>query len=86
MEVSLITTRKNQLRVHLADLGHPVVGDKKYGAKTDPIKRLALHASQLVLAQSYHWSSAGLQRPHAANSIACLPWNNPPARRPNQPL
>ena len=50
VEVSLITTRKNQLRVHLADLGHPVVGDKKYGAKTDPIKRLALHASQLVLA------------------------------------
>jgi len=49
VEVSLITTRKNQLRVHLADLGHPVVGDKKYGAKTDPIKRLALHASQLVL-------------------------------------
>lgn len=49
VELTPITARKNQLRVHLADLGHPVVGDKKYGAKTDPIKRLALHASQLVL-------------------------------------
>ena len=49
VELTPITARKNQFRVHLADLGHPVVGDKKYGAKSDPIKRLALHASQLVL-------------------------------------
>jgi 23S rRNA pseudouridine1911/1915/1917 synthase len=48
VEVQLITARKNQLRVHLADLGHPVAGDKKYGAKTDPIKRLAMHASFLA--------------------------------------
>lgn len=48
VEVELITTRKNQLRVHLADLGHPVVGDKKYGAQTDPIKRMAVHASFLA--------------------------------------
>jgi len=47
VEVSLATARKNQLRVHLADLGHPVVGDKKYGSKEDPIKRLAVHASLL---------------------------------------
>jgi RluA family pseudouridine synthase len=44
LEVTLVTGRKNQIRVHLADLGHPVVGDKKYGAKTDPIKRLALQS------------------------------------------
>lgn len=48
VEVDLITTRKNQLRVHLAELGHPVAGDKKYGAKTDPLKRMALHASMLA--------------------------------------
>ncbi|MGD9949387.1 MAG: pseudouridine synthase [Desulfobulbus sp.] len=48
LEVTLITARKNQLRVHLADMGHPVVGDKKYGAKTDPIKRMAVHASLLT--------------------------------------
>lgn len=44
LEVTLVTGRKNQIRVHLADLGHPVAGDKKYGAKTDPIKRLALQS------------------------------------------
>ncbi|HUL00991.1 MAG TPA: RluA family pseudouridine synthase [Nitrospirota bacterium] len=44
LEVVLITGRKNQIRVHLADIGHPVVGDAKYG-KTDKVyKRLALHA------------------------------------------
>ena len=44
LEVTLLTGRKNQIRVHLADIGHPVAGDKKYGAKTDPIKRLALQS------------------------------------------
>jgi RluA family pseudouridine synthase len=48
VEVTLITARKNQLRVHLADMGHPVVGDKKYGAQTDPLKRMAVHASFLA--------------------------------------
>ena len=47
MEVSLDTGRKNQIRVHMKDLGHPIVGDKKYGAKTSPIHRLALHAATL---------------------------------------
>ena len=48
LEVTLVTGRKNQIRVHLADLGHPVVGDKKYGAKTDPIRRLALQSCFLA--------------------------------------
>ena len=47
-EFSLESGRKNQIRVHAADLGHPVAGDKKYGAETDPIRRLALHAATLV--------------------------------------
>ena len=47
-EFSLETGRKNQIRVHAASLGHPVAGDEKYGAETDPIKRLALHAATLV--------------------------------------
>jgi len=49
LDISLETGRKNQIRVHMKDIGHPVAGDKKYGAKTDPIKRLALHASALTL-------------------------------------
>ncbi|MCE5311970.1 MAG: RluA family pseudouridine synthase [Nitrospiraceae bacterium] len=44
LEIDLETGRKNQIRVQLADLGHPVAGDKKYGAKTNPFRRLALHA------------------------------------------
>lgn len=44
LKVNLETGRKNQIRVHAKDIGHSVVGDEKYGAKTDPIKRLGLHA------------------------------------------
>jgi 23S rRNA pseudouridine1911/1915/1917 synthase len=44
LKVDLETGRKNQIRVHLKDIGHPVVGDKKYGSVTDPIGRLGLHA------------------------------------------
>ena len=47
-EFSLESGRKNQIRVHAADIGHPVAGDEKYGAETDPIRRLALHAATLV--------------------------------------
>ena len=45
VEFSLQTGRKNQIRVHAASLEHPVAGDEKYGAQTDPVKRLALHAN-----------------------------------------
>ncbi len=48
LKMSLRTGRKNQIRVHLQDIGHPIVGDKKYGSKVNPISRLGLHA--LVLA------------------------------------
>lgn len=44
VDVLIDTGRKNQIRVHLGSLGHKIVGDKKYQAKTDPIKRLGLHA------------------------------------------
>jgi 23S rRNA pseudouridine1911/1915/1917 synthase len=47
LEVALATGRKNQIRVHLQDMGHSIAGDKKYGAVTDPLRRLALHAGIL---------------------------------------
>lgn len=47
LEVELETGRKNQIRAHMEDIGHPVVGDKKYGAATKPIGRLGLHARVL---------------------------------------
>ncbi len=50
VEFSLDTGRKNQIRVHANDMGHPIVGDRKYGAKASPIGRLALHARTLRFA------------------------------------
>ncbi len=47
LEVELDTGRKNQIRVHMKDLGHPIAGDRKYGAEPSPIHRLALHARTL---------------------------------------
>ncbi len=47
LEIQLETGRKNQIRVHMQDMGHPIVGDKKYGSKIDPIRRLGLHAKTL---------------------------------------
>ena len=44
VEFKLETGRKNQIRVHAADMGHPVCGDVKYGNGDDPLHRLCLHA------------------------------------------
>ena len=51
VEYKLETGRKNQIRVHTADLGHPVCGDVKYGNGDDPLHRLCLHAYMLCF---YH--------------------------------
>ncbi|MDQ8196852.1 RluA family pseudouridine synthase [Pelagicoccus enzymogenes] len=47
LSVQLKTGKKNQIRAQLAAIGHPVAGDAKYGAQSNPIGRLALHASRL---------------------------------------
>ena len=47
VQFKLETGRKNQIRVHSAWIGHPIAGDKKYGALTNPFGRLALHATGL---------------------------------------
>lgn len=44
LEIHLLTGRKHQIRVHLSEKGHPVVGDRKYGKGNDPYGTLALHA------------------------------------------
>lgn len=47
LQVFIDTGRRNQIRVHLSERGYPIVGDKKYRCKTNPIKRLCLHANIL---------------------------------------
>lgn len=48
LELRLETGRKNQIRVHMKDIGHSIAGDKKYGAATNPLGRLGLHAHILA--------------------------------------
>lgn len=48
VQVQLETGRKNQIRVHMQDIGHPIVGDDKYGSTINPIQRLGLHAHVLA--------------------------------------
>ncbi len=47
LEATLETERKNQVRVHLKSIGHPIIGDKKYESKQNPLNRTALHLRQL---------------------------------------
>ena len=48
VELRLVTGRRAQIRAQLAEAGHPIVGDARYGSRTDPIGRLALHATRLA--------------------------------------
>ena len=49
LKIELETGRKNQIRVHMQSIGHPIVGDKKYGSQESPIGRIGLHAAVLGL-------------------------------------
>ncbi len=53
LEIDLLTGRKNQIRVHFAEKGCPVAGDKKYGEKIKGIKRLTLHAASITILHPY---------------------------------
>lgn len=49
LKIHILTGRKNQIRVHMKEIGHPIVGDTKYGFKTNVSKRMLLHANKLEL-------------------------------------
>lgn len=53
VDVDIETGRKNQIRVHMSGMGCPIAGDKKYGAATNPVHRLCLHANKLVIVHPY---------------------------------
>jgi 23S rRNA pseudouridine1911/1915/1917 synthase len=47
VELSLVTGRRGQIRAQLAELGHPIVGDRAFGSRRDPLRRVCLHATHL---------------------------------------
>ena len=53
LKINLLTGRKNQIRVHMADEGHPVVGDDKYGKTTPGFKHLALHSFSIEFSHPF---------------------------------
>lgn len=53
LAVDIATGRKNQIRVHLSDLKHPILGDRKYNATRNPLNRMALHAYRLKLVNPF---------------------------------
>ncbi len=59
LEIRLATGRKNQIRVHMQQIGHSIAGDKKYGARSNPLGRLGLHAHILAF---YHPVSREIMR------------------------
>ncbi|MCX4248780.1 MAG: RNA pseudouridine synthase [Bacilli bacterium] len=49
LKINIKTGRKNQIRVAMQGINHPIIGDKKYGSKKNPLRRICLHASRLVI-------------------------------------
>ena len=72
VECVLETGRKNQIRVHMADLGHSVVGDAKYGSENDPMRRLGLHAYMLCFIHPVTGKRLRFETPVPACFEKCL--------------
>lgn len=70
IRVKLKTGKKNQIRAQMSAMGHPVAGDAKYGATTNPIGRLCLHASSLSIAhpKTKQWLTFQAPLPSGMNS------------------
>ncbi|HBO96533.1 MAG TPA: RNA pseudouridine synthase [Candidatus Omnitrophica bacterium] len=81
LKVDLLTGRKNQIRVHLADLGHPVVGDDKYGKSDPPHKRLALHSQSVSFTHPFNGKRLTFTAPVPEYFTRLIgPWT-PPAEK-----
>ena len=70
LEVELETGRKNQIRVHMQDIGHPIVGDKKYGSENSPIGRLGLHARILAFIHPMSLDEVKIETPVPRNFLS----------------
>ena len=71
LEIDLMSGKKHQIRVHLADQGCPIVGDKKYGTGEKGTKRLMLHAGSLTIKHPYtkEWMTFETNTPHYFDAL-----------------
>ena len=77
LELSVKTGRKNQLRVHMKDMGNPVSGDRKYGGHASPINRVALHANLLSFIHPTTQEVVTFTSPTPSNfSTMVAPWSH----------
>lgn len=72
VELEMRTGRKNQIRVHLRGLGHPVSGDRKYGGHSNPIRRLALHATIIEMQHPVTGKAMRFESPVPDNFLTLL--------------
>lgn len=72
VELEMRTGRKNQIRVHLRGLGHPVSGDRKYGGHSNPIRRLALHATIIEMQHPVTGKALRFESPVPDNFLTLL--------------
>lgn len=85
LEVSLLTGRKNQIRVHLAGIGCPIVGDAKYGRADRKSKRLALHSWKLAFPHPWNGRRMEFETPPPASFLALRQAPPPAATDPAPP-
>lgn len=81
-ELNLETGRKHQIRVHLAEQGCPIVGDKAYGGQTSSLHRLALHATKLKFKHPRTGELMEFQSPLPSSFLALLKKGEIPDKKP----
>lgn len=75
LDVRTETGRKNQIRVHLSDMGCPIVGDRKYGASTDFIRRVRLHACSISFPHPVSGEMITIESPMPEGFLVLKPKN-----------
>lgn len=85
VQLRLETGRKNQIRLHLKEMSHPIIGDRRFGATSDPIQRVALHATDLGFTHPSTGESVRFISPAPSSfyrSVGQEPPNEVPASSP----
>jgi 23S rRNA pseudouridine1911/1915/1917 synthase len=82
LEVTLETGRRHQIRVQLAAAGYPVVGDRQYGARSDPARRLALHSCELIVRHPISDESMEFRSPLPTRLRSLVEHHRSPRRDP----